>query len=109
MPMLKKRIVGKKIRKGKGIKIASVPLFSASRLKDPCYGPLTDESQRRAAEAHAMFNLDLLDGKLKCDGCGGMVSATLDAATSSFLVRPRPHERHKEPRQPPRKQALQAH
>jgi hypothetical protein len=102
MPMLKRRIVGKKIRKGRGIRIA-LALSSAFRPKDPCYGPLTEESQRRAAEAHTMFNLDLLDGKLKCNGCGKMVSATLDAATGSFLVSPRPHERYKKPRQPARK------
>jgi hypothetical protein len=103
MPMQKQRIVGKKIRKGKGIRIALARLSSTFRPKDPCYGPLTGESQRRAAEAHAMFNLDLLDGKLKCNGCGKMVSAMLDAATGSFLVSPRPHERYKEPRQPARK------
>jgi hypothetical protein len=99
--MLKKRVVGKKRRKD--IRIATGRLsFATPRYKDPCYGPLTKESQERAAEADRMGNLDLLDGQLRCD-CGKMVGAKRSTMGSYFEPDPRPHERYKEPRQPARK------
>ena len=96
VPMQKKRLVGKTIRRG--IKIALGRMSSAFQPKDPCYGPLTESSQQRAAEAHHMGNLDLWDGKLQCT-CGKMVGARLSTMNSNFEPYPRPHERYKEPRQ----------
>lgn len=72
------------------------------RYKDPCYGPLTKVSQTRAAKAHEMGTLDLLDGKLRCE-CGKMVDAKRATMGDYFDPAPRPHERYKEPRQPARK------
>jgi hypothetical protein len=80
--MLKKRVVGKKKRRG--IRITTGRLsFATPRYKDPCYGPLTKESQERAAEANRMGTLDLMDGMLRCE-CGKMVGAKRATMGSYF-------------------------
>jgi len=100
VPMsLKKPKAGAK----KGIKIPTGRLsFATPRYKDECFGPLSDDSQKRAAEAHRIGNLDLLDGKLQCT-CGKMVGAKLSTMGKYFEPDPRPHERYKEPHRPARK------
>ena len=60
--------------KKKGIKILTGRSFATPPYKDACYGPLSDDSQKHAAEAHRMHNLELLDRKPKCT-CGKMVGA----------------------------------
>jgi hypothetical protein len=97
--MLKR--VGRKPKR-KGIRIPRQVSFASPPYKDPCYGPLNAESQARAAEADRMGNLDLLDGKLRCE-CGKMVGAKRAVDGDYFQPDPRPHERYKGPRQPARK------
>ena len=85
------------------IKIPRPKPFHAPEPKDPCYAlKLSAESQRRAAEADAMGNLDLWNGKLFCE-CGQKVSAKKPALGDLYEPVPRPHERYKEPRRPPTK------
>ena len=76
--------------------------FATPKLKDPCYGPLTDASQKEAAGAPGSGSLFMLEGKLRCT-CGKMVGGKQSTMGSYFEPDPRPHERYKVPRQPPRK------
>jgi hypothetical protein len=101
--MLKK--VGKPVRRAKkrtGIRLPGVVSFATVRLKDACYGPLTAQSQAKAAEYDALGNLDLLEGELRCE-CGKSVGAKRAVDGDYFQPDPRPHERYKEPPQPARK------
>jgi hypothetical protein len=96
VPMKKKN--SKKPFKGRRIS-SGVLRFFAFRLKDPCYGPLTKESQERAAKAHSVGGLDLQHGQLRCE-CGKAVGAKRAIEGNHFEPDPRPHELYKEPRRP---------
>lgn len=73
------------------------------KLKNPCYGSLSDADQKRAEEAQLASTLFMLEGKLRCVDCGQFVGAKKSVMGSYYEPYPRPHERYKEPRQPPRK------
>jgi hypothetical protein len=89
--------------RGKKLVARRRPLsFATPKLKDPCYGPLTDASQKEAEEAHGSGSLFMLEGKVRCT-CGKMVGAKQSMMGGYFEPDPRPHERYKEPREPPRK------
>jgi hypothetical protein len=89
--------------KPKGFRVATRPLSLASpKLKDPCYGRLSDTDQKQAAAAQLSSTQFMLERKLRCVDCGQFVGAK-KRIEGGFEPDPRPHERYKEPRQPPRK------
>jgi hypothetical protein len=72
------------------------------KLKDACYGPLSEVDQQRPEAAQLSSTLFMLEGKLRCVDCGQFVGAE-KRTEGGFEPDPRPHERYNEPRQPPRK------
>jgi len=90
--------------KSKGFLVRTGPLLSVRgpKLKDPCYGSLSDVDQKRAESAQLSSTLFMLEGKLRCVDCGQFVGAQ-NRTEGGFVPDPRPHERFKEPRRPPRK------
>lgn len=90
-------------RRSTSRKRVASPQLRATRVKDPCYCTrLTDESLRKA-EAESTYNLDLLDGKLRCADCGAFVSARYSEQHKRLVLVPSPHARYKAPPDPPRK------
>jgi len=91
--------------KSKGLLIRTRPFLSVRgpKLKDPCYGSLSDVDQKRAEAAQLSSTLFMLEGKLRCVDCAQFVGAKKSTMGNYFETDPRPHERYKEPRQPPRK------
>jgi hypothetical protein len=90
--------------KSKGLLVRTQPLLSAQgpRLKDPCYGRLNEADQKQAAAHQLSSTLFMLEGKLRCVECGQFVGAKM-RTEGGYEPDPRPHEKYKEPRQPPRK------
>jgi hypothetical protein len=81
------------------------PLLSVRgpKLKDPCYGSLSDADQKRAEEAQLASTLFMLEDKLHCLDCGALVGAKKSVMGSYYEPYPRPHEKPKPRRQLPRK------
>ncbi len=77
--------------------------FAGPKIKDPCYGTQLSPESLRKAEAESIHNLDLLDGKLRCDDCGAFVSARYSEQHKRLVLFPSPHTRYKAPPSPPRK------
>lgn len=87
----------KKPASAKKYRITTEQLFTTTfRYKDPCYGALTEESRKRAAEAQIHGTLPLLDGLLLCEW-GQRVAARESKEGSPLKPWPRPHERYRKP------------
>ena len=85
--------------KPKGFRVSTRPLsFASQKLKDPCYGRLSQAEQKQAEAAELSSALFTLEGKLRCADCGQFVGAK-KRTEGGFEPDPRPHERYKEPRQ----------
>jgi hypothetical protein len=95
---------GQKV-KSKGFLVRTRPSLSVRgpRLKDTCYGSLSDVDQKRAEAAQLSSTLFMLEDKRRCVDCGQFVGAKKSTMGNYFDTDPRPHERYKEPRQPQRK------
>jgi hypothetical protein len=91
--------------KPKRFVVRTGPLLSVRqpKLKDPCYGSLSDADQKRAEEAQLASTLFMLEGKLRCLDCGALVGAKKSVMGSYYEPYPRPHERPKPRRQRPLK------
>jgi hypothetical protein len=91
--------------KSKRFFVRTGPLLSmrGPKLKDPCYGSLSEADQKRAEEAQLASTLFMLEGKLRCLDCGALVGAKKSIMSSYYEPYPRPHERPRPTRQAPRK------
>lgn len=68
-----------------------------------CFGSLSEDDQKRAADADLGNTLFMLDNRLRCLDCGSMVGAEKSAKGDSYVPSPRPHEKPMNRPEPPRK------
>jgi hypothetical protein len=72
-----------------------------AKSDDKCYGGLSPEDQKSAADA-VLANLGWME-QFTCTECGAHVGAEKSALGNFFVPSPRPHDKPKKRREPPRK------
>jgi hypothetical protein len=90
-------------KKNAGYKTRTMPLYRAPKVKNPCFGSLSEADQQRAADEELSSTLFMLEAKLRCLDCGALVGAQKSAMGSFYVPSPRPHEKPKPQRPRPLK------
>jgi hypothetical protein len=72
-----------------------------AKADEKCYGGLSTEDQEAAADA-VLGNTGWIE-QFKCTECGALVGAEKSAMGNFYVPHPRPHDKPKKRREPPRK------